>query len=141
MQGDYEQIIRIERIQNPALYLQFIDRKKKMDKVNPKGHQNERSLFHGAAVDTCPKINQNGFNRSFAGKNGNNNDAIIIVMIMLIYYTIYCFQLLHMVKVCILQEIPAFLHKVSTLQVTQTVVNICTLSELSLECLPRETAQ
>ena len=71
MQGGYKQIIKIERIQNPALYFQFIGRKKEMDKLNPTGHQNERSLFHGTSVDTCPKINQNGFNRSFAGKNGN----------------------------------------------------------------------
>ncbi len=84
MQGHYEQIIMIERIQNPALYLQYIGRKKEMDKHNPKGHQNERSLFHGTAVDTCPKINQYGFDRSFAGKNGNNNDAIIIIIMIMI---------------------------------------------------------
>ena len=70
MQGQYKKIVKIERIQNPALYIQFVGRKKQMDKQNPQGHQNERLLFHGTSVDTCPKINQNGFNRSFAGKNG-----------------------------------------------------------------------
>ena len=69
MQGYYKQIVKIERIQNPALYFQYIGRKKEMDKRNPKGNH-ESLLFHGTSVDTCPKINQNGFNRSFAGKNG-----------------------------------------------------------------------
>ena len=73
MGGRYTQIVHIERIQNPALYLQYIGRKKEMDRQNPKGHQNERMLFHGTSQDTCPKINRNGFNRSFAGKNGNLN--------------------------------------------------------------------
>ena len=82
MQGYYKQIIKIERIQNPALYLQFIGRKKEMDKHNPKGHQNERLLFHGTSVDTCPKINQNGFNRSFAGKNGT--EIIIVITVIII---------------------------------------------------------
>ena len=67
----YTSIVKIQRIQNPALYFQFIVRKKEMDKHNPPGHQNERRLFHGTSADTCPKVNQSGFNRSFAGKNGN----------------------------------------------------------------------
>ena len=70
MQGHYRRIVQIERIQNPALYLPYVGRRKQMDKQNPPGHQNERLLFHGTAVETCPKINRNGFNRSFAGKNG-----------------------------------------------------------------------
>ena len=79
MKGRYKRIIKIERIQNPALYLQYVGRQKQMDRQNPPGHQNERLLFHGTAAETCPKVNQNGFNRSFAGKNGtqklmiNNN--------------------------------------------------------------------
>ena len=36
IQGGYKQIVKIERIQNPALYFQFIGRKKEMDKLNPK---------------------------------------------------------------------------------------------------------
>ena len=71
MTGRYVSIVKIQRIQNPALYFQFIVRKKEMDKHNPPGHKNERKLFHGTSVDTCPKINQSGFNRSFAGKNGS----------------------------------------------------------------------
>lgn len=90
MQGYYNQIIKIERIQNPALYLQFIGRKKEMDKHNPKGHQNERSLFHGTSVDTCPKINQNGFNRSFAGKNGTVIMILVILIVTLFTTCSYC---------------------------------------------------
>lgn len=71
MAKHYRSIVRIQRIQNPALYFQFIVRKKEMDKYNPPGHQNEHKLYHGTSADTCPKINQSGFNRSFAGKNGN----------------------------------------------------------------------
>ena len=79
MSGRYTSIVKIQRIQNPALYFQFIVRKKEMDKHNPPGHQNEHRLFHGTSVDTCPKINQSGFNRSFAGKNGN--DGILYAFI------------------------------------------------------------
>lgn len=40
-----------------------------MDTKN--GHtNNERQLFHGTDADTVPYINQHGFNRSYAGKNG-----------------------------------------------------------------------
>ena len=66
----YTQIVKIQRIQNPMLYAQYIAKKKDMEKHNPPGHQNEKRLFHGTPADVCPKINQQGFNRSFAGKNG-----------------------------------------------------------------------
>ncbi len=66
----YSSIIRIERIQNPTLYSQYIARKKKMDKLNPQGCQNERQLFHGTKPDNCPTINHGGFNRSYCGQNG-----------------------------------------------------------------------
>lgn len=63
-------IVNIERIQNPLLYSQYVTRKKAMDLHNPKGHQNERRLFHGCPQDVTEKISHLGFNRSFAGKNG-----------------------------------------------------------------------
>ena len=66
-------IIKIQRIQNPTLYSQYIARKKEMDKLNPQGCQNERRLFHGTKPDTCPKINHGGFNRSYCGQNGENH--------------------------------------------------------------------
>ena len=69
-QVGYTSIVRIERIQNMSLYAQYMAKKKELDKSNPPGHQNEMQLFHGTSADICPKINQQGFNRSFSGKNG-----------------------------------------------------------------------
>lgn len=66
----YNSIFEIRRVQNLALYAQYIAKKKEMDKNNKPGHQNETRLFHGTDASTCPKINQQGFNRSFSGKNG-----------------------------------------------------------------------
>lgn len=66
----YNSIIKIQRIQNPTLYSQYVARKKKMDEANPRSCQNERKLFHGTKPDTCPKINYGGFNRSYCGQNG-----------------------------------------------------------------------
>ena len=60
-------IIKIERVQNPALYGTYAIRKKKMDEA--KG-SNEMMLFHGTPGDNCQLINKTGFNRSFHGKNG-----------------------------------------------------------------------
>ena len=66
----YTKILAIKRIQNPTLYYTYIARKKIMDKANPKGHLNERRLFHGCAPDAVENINKTGFNRSFRGKHG-----------------------------------------------------------------------
>ena len=71
--GHYAKVHSIERIQNPLLYSQYITRKKKMDEDNPKNHVNERQLFHGTDDETSLKINQMGFDRNFAGKNGNQD--------------------------------------------------------------------
>ena len=67
---NYTQIISIQRVQKPALYQQYMIKKKEMDKENPQDHQNERWLWHGTSPDTFDKINTRGFDRSFAGKNG-----------------------------------------------------------------------
>ena len=67
--GQY-QIIKIERIQNPFLYAQYVAKKKTMDQHNPSTIVNERKLFHGCPGDVVEKISHHGFNRSFAGKNG-----------------------------------------------------------------------
>ena len=66
----YTKIVKIQRIQNPMLYAQYVAKKKVMEKHNPPGFQNEQRLFHGTPAYICPQINQQGFNRSFAGKNG-----------------------------------------------------------------------
>lgn len=68
--SNYTQIVRIQRLQNPALYKQYAVNKREMDKRNPKGHTNEQWLWHGTSFDTFDKISTQGFNRSFAGKNG-----------------------------------------------------------------------
>ena len=58
-------IQKIERIQNPHLYKQYVVRKQKMDKDN--GGNNERQLFHGTNARNISAINTQGFNRSFCG--------------------------------------------------------------------------
>ena len=68
--NQYNQILKIERIQNPFLHAQYIAKKKTMDKHNPSNTMNERELFHGCPGDVAEKINHHGFNRSFPGKNG-----------------------------------------------------------------------
>ena len=65
----HQGIRKIERIQNPALYSQYVARKKAMKLKNP-DLEVEKRLFHGCASDTVDKINHGGFNRSYAGKNG-----------------------------------------------------------------------
>ena len=66
-----KKIISIQRVQNIMLYGQYIARKKAMEILNPSGTNNEHLLFHGTSADTIAKINSQGFNRTFAGKNGN----------------------------------------------------------------------
>ena len=61
-------IQKIERIQNPHLYKQYMVRKQKMDKDN--GGNNERQLFHGTDARNISAINTQGFNRSFCGAHG-----------------------------------------------------------------------
>ena len=69
-QGQWSQIIKIERIQNPSLHGQYVVKKKTMDQHNPSTIVNERELFHGCPGDVADKISHHGFNRSFAGRNG-----------------------------------------------------------------------
>ncbi|XP_035674108.1 protein mono-ADP-ribosyltransferase PARP14-like isoform X1 [Branchiostoma floridae] len=61
-------VVKIERIQNPALWRQYQVKKEKMDRTN-KAANNERRLFHGTSIGSCSHINAHGFNRSFCGKN------------------------------------------------------------------------
>ena len=68
--GQWSKIVKIERIQNPFLYAQYVAKKKTMDQHNPPNVVNERELFHGCPGDVAEKICHHGFNRSFAGKNG-----------------------------------------------------------------------
>ncbi|XP_078371828.1 protein mono-ADP-ribosyltransferase PARP14-like isoform X2 [Oculina patagonica] len=59
-------ITKIERVQNPAQYRVYIVRKEQMEQKNG---SNEKILFHGTDVGSCPSINKFGFNRSYCGKN------------------------------------------------------------------------
>ncbi|KAK0040328.1 poly [ADP-ribose] polymerase 14, partial [Biomphalaria pfeifferi] len=63
-------IRRIQRIQNKSLFLQFCAKKDELELHNPENHPNERKLFHGTSPYSINQINENGFNRSFCGKNG-----------------------------------------------------------------------
>ncbi|XP_053295537.1 poly(ADP-ribose) polymerase family member 14-related sequence 1 [Pleuronectes platessa] len=61
-------VIKIERIQNPMFWKSIQIKKRDIEQRN--GHpNNERRLFHGTTETTVDIINQNGFNRVYAGKN------------------------------------------------------------------------
>lgn len=64
--------IKIQRIQSPHLYQQYIAYKKKMEKDNGRKF-NERRLFHGTIERNVKAINTQGFNRTFCGANGRLN--------------------------------------------------------------------
>lgn len=61
--------LQIERIQNLDLWNSYQAKKKTMDAKNV-SVTNEQQLFHGTDAGSVPHVNQNGFNRSYAGKNG-----------------------------------------------------------------------
>lgn len=63
--GAYNQIIKIERVQNPGLYKAYLVKKESMN-----GAENEQQLFHGTNENNIISINANNFNRSYAGING-----------------------------------------------------------------------
>ncbi|XP_034430831.1 protein mono-ADP-ribosyltransferase PARP14-like [Hippoglossus hippoglossus] len=61
-------VIKIERIQNTMLWKSL--QVKKCDIEQRNGHSNnERRLFHGTTETIVNTINENGFNRAYAGKN------------------------------------------------------------------------
>ncbi|ROL54451.1 Poly [ADP-ribose] polymerase 14 [Anabarilius grahami] len=62
-------IIEIERVQNSALWRNFMIKKEEMEEKN-KHKNNEKRLFHGTGPDKTDQINHHGFNRSFAGTHG-----------------------------------------------------------------------
>ena len=71
---NYTEIITIQRVQNSDLYRQYYLKKESMDVayLHVPTCQNERQLFHGTDSESAKKINANGFNRSYAGKNGED---------------------------------------------------------------------
>jgi hypothetical protein len=40
---------------------------------------NEKQLFHGTDAGSVPHVNKNGFNRSYAGKNGKEGSNLTVV--------------------------------------------------------------
>ncbi|XP_068752249.1 uncharacterized protein [Montipora capricornis] len=62
-------ILSIERIQNPSLYVPYMARKQSMDEKNGT-LDNELQLFHGTKYESVKAINLQGFNRSLCGQNG-----------------------------------------------------------------------
>jgi hypothetical protein len=68
-QSTVRSIIQIERIQNPILYRQFMNRKLDMDRTNS-GQENEKRLWHGTNGANVVNINNRNFNRSYCGQHG-----------------------------------------------------------------------
>ncbi|XP_010133542.1 PREDICTED: poly [ADP-ribose] polymerase 14-like [Buceros rhinoceros silvestris] len=62
---------KIERIQNPYLWKAYQIKKREMDNKNG-NRNNERLLFHGTSYESLMKVNNNGFNRSYAGMHAAN---------------------------------------------------------------------
>ena len=66
-------LMKVFRLQNPTLYRQYVLSKEKFARKyydKPDVVKNlERTLFHGTSEDTVSKINSEGFDRSFCGKN------------------------------------------------------------------------
>uniref|UniRef100_A0A8C1V598 Poly [ADP-ribose] polymerase n=1 Tax=Cyprinus carpio TaxID=7962 RepID=A0A8C1V598_CYPCA len=63
-----EVISQIDRIQSQSQWQRYCVLKQAVDKKYPK-QTNERLLYHGTTKEICQKINKNGFNRSFCGRN------------------------------------------------------------------------
>ncbi|CAB1332829.1 unnamed protein product [Coregonus sp. 'balchen'] len=62
-------IVKIERVQNEALWKSYQIRKNLLEDKN-KHTNNEKLLFHGTSSDSITQINNHGFNRSYAGTHG-----------------------------------------------------------------------
>ncbi|XP_040214269.1 protein mono-ADP-ribosyltransferase PARP14-like [Rana temporaria] len=62
-------ILKILRVQNRDLWLNYQIRKQNIDSKNG-STTNEKELFHGTDFNSIQHVNQNGFNRSYAGRNG-----------------------------------------------------------------------
>lgn len=60
---------QIERVQNETLWKNYMNQKVYLDQKNNHTN-NEKLLFHGTSSDNIDKINERGFNRSYAGMHG-----------------------------------------------------------------------
>jgi len=68
-QVERKKIICIKRIQNLNLWRVYQAKKISMDETQKDFGANEKMLWHGTSSETASKIVQQGFNRSFCGKN------------------------------------------------------------------------
>ncbi|XP_035265189.1 protein mono-ADP-ribosyltransferase PARP14 isoform X2 [Anguilla anguilla] len=66
--GKNIEVVQIQRIQHQEQWRRYTVSKQALDKKYPKNN-NEQFLYHGTTKDICQKINKNGFNRSFCGRN------------------------------------------------------------------------
>ena len=71
MRGRYAQIVRLERIQNERWYLQYLVHSRDFQKRLKT--DTEKRLYHGCPEQAANSIIENGFNRSYAGVNGNQS--------------------------------------------------------------------
>ncbi|KAM5153312.1 protein mono-ADP-ribosyltransferase PARP14-like [Mantella aurantiaca] len=62
-------ILKILRVQNKNLWQNYQIKKQNFDSKNGSPN-NERELFHGTDFNSIQHVNQHGFNRSYAGRNG-----------------------------------------------------------------------
>ncbi|XP_068102379.1 protein mono-ADP-ribosyltransferase PARP14-like [Hyperolius riggenbachi] len=62
------QIVKIFRVQNKTLWKNYKIKKQSIDGNNGTTN-NEKQLFHGSDFESIQQVNQNGFNRSYAGRN------------------------------------------------------------------------
>ena len=135
--SNYSSILKIQRIQNPALYGQYAAKKTHLDAHNPKGVQNERWLFHGTRESYVAKINKTNFNRSFRGQNGMW--YILTVIVNGQYYVVnkndfVSLQVQCMDRELILLEMPPTL--IDMHQQMHKGRSACTLSEYSQGNIP-----
>jgi len=63
---NYNCIVKIQRIQRPLLYSQYMEKKKDM-KTPTLGRPKERRLFHGTSANVVESINHHSFDRGYAG--------------------------------------------------------------------------
>ncbi|XP_018429790.1 PREDICTED: poly [ADP-ribose] polymerase 15-like [Nanorana parkeri] len=61
-------ILKIQRVQNRDLWLNYQIKKQNIDSKNGSTN-NEKELFHGTDANSIQHVNHNGFNRSYAGRH------------------------------------------------------------------------
>ena len=69
MTFQWQHIVKIERIQNPLLYTQYMAKKNDIGQHNSSG-LNEKVLFYGCSRSVTNQIIHCGFSSKFAGNNG-----------------------------------------------------------------------